>query len=558
MHIYKKHLQVKYNCRHFLFIFFLLLTLIWLDSVLKTAYSSDLVDDNTKKLAGVPIQDVYLPNKLMLPIKLEARIDVPLELNLEKALNIAQEQNLNILQSKYEKDIYKWRFLENIGNWFPDYSLGINGQRFDGQFLIGGVLPIMALTSNVNAFMRFDYRFFEGGKGFFNTLASRKLYNSSKENLLASHKDVFLIVTKAYNFLLQEGAKLIVLSKAVEEAQAELKLNQDLENQGVGTRFDVLQSEAQLAEQEQEYISQQSKFREASIILARLLNLEQGVHIKPDQNDLDPKSLFDIDKPINEIISLAIESRPEIKKSELEYKAKRYYIGSAFSAFLPKANFFGQYGGTGNVFFHRTKRRTVIPDAIGLDENGDPLVQSVKRRAKFQTFDPLVDVSEITSVSNVIRGAGAPFGSTIDDSLMTSKFIGVQVGWEVGNGLGVPAFSKIHQAKNEAKAAKTSIEIVKQNIEQEVRTAYLNVQTTKKLIEVTKKRVIASTEALRLAKVRLENGIGINIELLNAQKQHKEALVSEISAIVDYSNAQAELLHALGIISIENLLGDKS
>ena len=94
-----------------------------------------------------------------------------------------------------------------------------------------------------------------------------------------------------------------------------------------------------------------------------------------------------------------------------------------------------------------------------------------------------------------------------------------------------------------------------QKIEQEVRTAYLKVQTTQKLIDVAKKRASAATEALELAKARLENGVGINTELLNAQKQYKDSLASEVNATIQYNNAQAELLHKLGIINIERLLG---
>ena len=494
--------------------------------------------------------------KTITPVKLEARIDVPLELNLEKALNYAILQNLDVAQAKQLKEIDRWKLWENVGNFLPDYRLGYSAQRFDGSFLIGGVFPVMTLNSSFNTFMRFDYRFFEGGKGLFSTLAAKNLYKSSNENLTQSLNDTLLFVTKAYNQLLKEEAQLDVLAKAVEEAESDLKLNQDLEKEGAGTRFNVLQSEAELAEQEQLFIAKQAMFREASITLARLLNLEQGTHIKPDKNDLAVKKLYDIDKPINEIIELAKNNRPEIKKAKLEYNALRNYVGVAISGFLPKANFFGQYGGTGNAFFHRTKVHEVIPDAIALDNNGNPVHQSVSRgRALSQAFEPQVDLSNITNVSNVIRGAGKPFTTSLDDSLMANKVLGIEVGWDIGDGLGVPTISKINQARSQAKLAKTTFEILNQKIEEEVRSIYLNVQTSEKLIDVAKKRVAAATEALHLAKVRLQNGVGINTELLNSQKQYTGALSSQVDAIISYNNAQAELLHNLGLISVEKLIG---
>ncbi len=524
---------------------FFLLILFFLNSTYLNAASEG---NNTIKLTYP--DEIFMSGEYGTPIMLEAKIDVPLELNLEKTLNIALLQNLDITLAKNQRDIDKWRFWENIGNFIPDYKVGLSDQRFAGTFLIGGVFPVMTLTSNANAYMRFDYPFFQGGKGLFNTLAANKLFKSSKENLSVSMKDILLAATKAYNQLLKEEAQLDVLSKSLEEAKEVYKLNQNLEKEGAGTKFDVLQSEAQLAEQEQAFIAQQANFRTAAINLSLVLNLDQNTHIKPSQDDLTAKKLFNLDKPIGEILKAAFDNRSEIKKAQLELKAQKHYIAAAYSGFLPTANLYGQYGGTGHVFFHRTKTTAVIPDAIALDANGNPVVQMVNRGR----FLEQTDFSDINSVSNVIRGGGKPFLSRGDDSLMASKFIGFQVDWPIGDGGGVPTVSRINQARNQAKLYNSKLEKLNKQVEKEVRTAYLNAQTTEKLIDVANKRVNAATEALRLAKIRLENGVGINTELLNAQKQYSGALGSQVNAIIDYNNAQAELLHSLGLISIESLI----
>lgn len=501
------------------------------------------------------IDDLFSEIKLAEPIMLEARIDVPLKINLRKALDLALENNLDIITARYEKNIHKWKYWENIGNWLPDYSLGFDARRFDGSFLIGGVFPVTTLSSSVNAFMRFDYRFFEGGRGLFNTLAAKKLYKGAGENLHARVNEILLSVTKAYNRLLKEQANLNVLAKAVEEAESEVELNTNLEREGVGTKFDILQSEEFLAARKQELIAQQAILRGAAVSLAALLNLDQGIHIQPDLDDLKIKDSITIDKSIDEFLAISKDNRPELKKKLLEYKANRNYIGVAFADFLPRVNFFGQYGGTGNVIFNRTKVQVVTPDAIQLDDEGNPVVQTVKRReALNQTFDPEVGLSNVTQVSNVIRGGGKPFKTTINDSLMISKFIGIEVDWILGDGLGVPTVSRINQARSQAKASKIALEKLFQNVEKEVRIAYLNVQATKKLLDVADKRIKAAKEALHLAKVRVQNGVGINTELISAQKQYTEALSSRVSAITDYNNAQTDLLYSLGLISIDRLL----
>ena len=497
--------------------------------------------------------DLFSEIKLSEPIMLEARIDVPLKLSLKEALDFALNKNLDIVDAKYQKNIHKWKYWENIGNWLPDYSLGLNARRFDGTFLVGGVFPVSTLTSNVNAFMRFDYRFFEGGKGLFNTLAAKNLYKSAKEYLDASINETLLAVTKAYNRLLKEQAYLNVLAKAVEEADSELELNINLEKAGVGTRFDVLQSEEFLEDRKQKLIAQQALARSAAVSLAALLTLDQETHIIPDVSDLAVMVLYSVEEPIDELIAKALDNRPEIKKQDYEYKAKRNYIGVAASAFLPRANFFGQYGGTGRVIFNRTKEQVVAPDAIRLDDEGNPIVQTVRTRINGSTLASQVSPS-IENVSNVIRGGGKPFITTVNDSLMASKFIGIEVDWVIGDGLGIPTISKINQARSEAKQSKISLDKLYLNIEKEVRTSYLNVQATNKLLDVAEKRIKAAKEALHLAKVRVENGIGINTELISAQRQYTESLASKVDAVIEYNNAQAEMLYSLGLISIESLL----
>lgn len=485
------------------------------------------------------VNSLFNPIKLTNPIKLEVRVDIPLDLNLEEALKMAILQNLDIKGAEHQANLQKWKLRENIGNFFPDFSTGFLAQRFDGSFLVGGVFPVSALTTNINAFMRFDYRFFDGGKKIFNTLAAKNLYKSLQENQNLLLKDALLAVTTAYNQLLKEQAKLDVLAKSVEEAEAEVQLNKNLEELGTGTKFNVLQSQTKFAQQKQGYILQQTKLRQASIKLTTLLNMEQGIQINPDKKDLKAESPKVLDMSIVQLIEVAKENRPEIKKLEFELKAQKNNIGVALSDYLPSANFFGQYGGTGKRLIDDTSTSTIFPDAVFLDDSGNPIVSMIRTR----------------NISDVIPRSGKPFVVQVDETLMSNKFIGIQVDWDFGNGLGIPTFSRIKQAKEQVKLLDTNLEKLNKQVEQEVRSAYLNIQAAHELIDVAKTRVSSATEALELAKARLENGVGINIELLEAQTQYTESLVSQIEAIVEFNNAKAQLFYSLGLIDINSLVG---
>lgn len=98
----------KYNLL-FLFIVFLL--------TFNFAYSNAAVENNSSNIIQLKTStpdEIFKSGEFGTPIKLEARIDVPMELSLEEALNLAIAQNLDVELAKHQKDIDKWRLWENL------------------------------------------------------------------------------------------------------------------------------------------------------------------------------------------------------------------------------------------------------------------------------------------------------------------------------------------------------------------------------------------------------------------------------------------------------------
>jgi len=48
-------------------------------------------------------------------------------------------------------------------------------------------------------------------------------------------------------------------------------------------------------------------------------------------------------------------------------------------------------------------------------------------------------------------------------------------------------------------------------------------------------------------------GVGTNLELIQAQRDYIQALINQAQAIIASNQAQAQLLHDAGIISVETL-----
>jgi OMF family outer membrane factor len=127
------------------------------------------------------------------------------------------------------------------------------------------------------------------------------------------------------------------------------------------------------------------------------------------------------------------------------------------------------------------------------------------------------------------------------------------INYQLAN-LGVAAATNILSARAISQQTMLQANQVLQQVSQQVRGAYLNALTAREQIDVTATGVESSAEELRLANLRVQMGIGTNLELIQAQRDYITALINQAQAIIQSNEAQAQLLHDTGVISVETLL----
>ncbi|WP_421020655.1 TolC family protein, partial [Klebsiella pneumoniae] len=59
-------------------------------------------------------------------------------------------------------------------------------------------------------------------------------------------------------------------------------------------------------------------------------------------------------------------------------------------------------------------------------------------------------------------------------------------------------------------------------------------------IEEASNEVASSLEELRLAELRTTNGLGINLDIITAQRDYTQALVDKAQAMINFDIAQAQ------------------
>lgn len=106
--------------------------------------------------------------------------------------------------------------------------------------------------------------------------------------------------------------------------------------------------------------------------------------------------------------------------------------------------------------------------------------------------------------------------------------------------------ANVAEARSLRDEARVNLEDVSQAVEQDVRQAYLNLQTARQTIETAKTRLAQAQEAYNVATVRYEAGVGTAVELADALAALTAARTNLDRASFNYNAAYAALQRALG------------
>lgn len=128
--------------------------------------------------------------------------------------------------------------------------------------------------------------------------------------------------------------------------------------------------------------------------------------------------------------------------------------------------------------------------------------------------------------------------------------------WKVQGGLswtpwdGGATQAQVKQAKENVKIAQEQLLQARETVELEVRQDYLNILSSREQIRATEAAVAQAEEAYKIAAVRYSSGVGINLDVLDAELQLNTARTNYITALYNYNIGLATLEHAMGIPAV--------
>lgn len=299
--------------------------------------------------------------------------------------------------------------------------------------------------------------------------AEEQAYNEMKET-----------ATTGYFNMLNATNMKALRQESVDRLQAHLDNVIAQYNVGIVARADVLRSEVELANAQQNYITASNEYDVAEATLNNIIGTPLGTTLLlKDRLQYEP-----YENDMAYCLAYSEQHRPELKQAEYAIDSAEAALVVARSGYMPKvyANASNNWGGNGS-------------DWPGDDDEN----WSVGVTASMNVFD-----SGVT-------------------------------------------WSKIHAAQENLAKAKETQRQIKDAVELEVRTDYLNMREAEKRISTTQVAVASAEEDYHIAVVRYQAGVGTNIDVMDAQEALTQAKTNYYQALYNYNTSKAALNTSMGV-----------
>jgi len=183
----------------------------------------------------------------------------------------------------------------------------------------------------------------------------------------------------------------------------------------------------------------------------------------------------------------------------------------------------------------------------------DCISYALQHRPDGQQAD--ISVASAKEGITVAESGGKPSVSlSAAEDWSDSKLPGTQNNnWSVGAGVNFNIFdagltrAKVRAARDAVEKANQQDRQVKDGIQLDVRQAYLSLRNAEKRISTTQVAVDEAVEDYKIAQVRYSAGVGINLDVVDAESALLTARTNTVQALYDYNTSKAQLDKAMGI-----------
>lgn len=454
------------------------------------------------------------PNPLLFPTQPDdVRIEQTEAITLQQAVDMARRNSpiLQIadLQLKQSRSALR----EQQAALYPDLNftldatrqqsaggeLGVRAQQRNLDFLESqnrrpatSVNPQNFGSNSVNGALQLSYDVDLFGRRTATIRAAKEQLRLRELEVERQAEELRFDVTDAYYNLQDADGQVAIRQASVRNAQQSLRDAEALERAGVGTRFAVLQAQANVANEQQQLANARRDQRIRQRQLSEQLNISQSSNLTAG----DPvEQAGSWRMSLEDSIVQAFKNRAELEQQLVQRDVSKQQRRAILAGRLPQLSLSGSYNVQG-----------VDPD------------------------DP-----------NPFASRGWADGYAIRANLTWSIFDGGA------------ANARVKQRDADIAIAETRFDQTRNQVRREVEQAYFGLESSFENIETSEAGVLQSREALRLARLRFQAGVGTQTDVIQAETDLTRAERNRLLAIIGYNRSLSSLQRAVTNIPGNNL-----
>ena len=310
----------------------------------------------------------------------------------------------------------------------------------------------------------------------YSAAAAQEDFSKDKIEFVYNIKNAYWNLFKAMEFKR-------VIEENVEQVKAHLKDVQNMHQQGMVTKNELLKVQVQLSEASLRHLDAKNNVQLAMLGLNNALGLPLHTDLSLEVSvDHQPKEFGSL----NTLIEKATASRSDIRGMEYRVKAGEAGVSIAKGGWLPQVYL------TGNYYYSRPNQR-ILPTTDAFKDTWD---------------------------------------------------VGIAVSFDIWNwGTTV---HQTNQAEAQLAQAKDALGLMKDGVTLEVTQSFLFLEQSKERISVSKQSVEQADENFRVTTEKFKSGLALNSDVLDAEVALLQAKTNYTQSLVDYALAEARLMKSIG------------
>lgn len=474
------------------------------------------ISSYTKKTAGRAISPYFLlivglmiSFALLFPASLYAQQEEDVrEISLNEAVELALDRNIGVQQADNNLERNDAAVRQAYGNFLPNLNASASANRAVGRQFNQATVEFNEFTQNsINGNLSTSLPLFTGWRNISNLRAaqtdreaSENEYERLREDTIFQTASEFLQVILNKELLEIARDNLDTSRQQLEQVEAQVEV-------GMRPVADQFNQEAEVANSELQVIQRENELMASKLRMIRILQLEAFGDYEFVVPDINTDAIIPQEFDLQELISVALENRRELRTGELNIESAEQGLRAARSGYFPTLNFSANISSS-----YSDQYRLRTPDPA----TGQLITETVGFNDQF--FDQRIN-----------RGLGLNLSIPIFDRFQTR--------------------TSVVNSKIDIKNARLNLEDQRSLVFQEVRQAYEDYRTITQELVTTEAQLRAAEKALETQRERYNVGSSTLIELTQANNSFVQASSQRIQAVYQFIFQEKLLDYYLGKIS---------